>query len=240
MNIIRMTAALGVTLLLTGAIPAAPVPPEKPGWGTIKGQVTWEGKVPKGGPEEYLVNRKNKGVKNVFVWLIDASDPMKPKAPPINPNLKLDTAVPMTIQAGAPRRFEPHVVALGPRQSIIMKNTTAAADNVVYSGIDGMGACAVAPAAFVKLTPEDSRKPYSLRSNIFPVMNAWVRVFDHPYFAVTDSDGKFEIKGAPAGKFNIIMWHEGVGWVNGGKNGKPITIPAGKTVEVNEKAKADE
>ena len=54
------------------------------------------------------------------------------------------------------------------------------------------------------------------------------------------SDGKFEIKGAPAGKYNIVIWHEGVGWVNGGKNGKPITIRAGKTVEVNEKAKADE
>jgi hypothetical protein len=67
-----------------------------------------------------------------------------------------------------------------------------------------------------------------------------VRVFDHPYFAVTDADGKFEIKDAPAGKYNVVMWQEGVGWVNGGKAGKTIEIPAGGTVEVNEKVKPEE
>ncbi len=57
-------------------------------------------------------------------------------------------------------------------------------------------------------------------------MRAWVRVYDHPYHAVTDADGKFELKNAPAGKYNLVIWHEGVGWVNGGKLGKPITIKA--------------
>jgi hypothetical protein len=58
-------------------------------------------------------------------------------------------------------------------------------------------------------------------------MKAWVRVFDHPYFAITDGDGKFEIKNAPAGDFRLVIWHEGVGWVKGGKTGTPITIKAG-------------
>ena len=30
-------------------------------------------------------------------------------------------------------------------------------------------------------------------------MNAYVGVLDHPYFAVTDKDGKFELKDAAAG-----------------------------------------
>ncbi len=70
-------------------------------------------------------------------------------------------------------------------------------------------------------------------------MKSWVRIFDHPYFALTDEDGKFEIKNAPAGKYNLVMWQGGVGWVNGGKNGQTIEIPAGGTVEVNEKLKPE-
>ena len=79
-----------------------------------------------------------------------------------------------------------------------------------------------------------------MSSLLNPGMRAWGRTFDHPYYALTDFDGKFEIKGAPAGKYNLIMWHEGTGWVNGGKTGEAITIPAGKAVEVNAKAKAVE
>ena len=30
-------------------------------------------------------------------------------------------------------------------------------------------------------------------------MNAYVGVLDHPFFAVTDEDGKFELKGLPPG-----------------------------------------
>ena len=86
----------------------------------------------------------------------------------------------------------------------------------------------------------EAPRPVVIECNIHPWMKGWVRVFDHPYFAVTDADGKFEIKNAPAGKYNIVMWQEGQGWVNGGKTGQTIEIMAGKTVEVNEKVKPDD
>ena len=38
-----------------------------------------------------------------------------------------------------------------------------------------------------------------LRCDIHPWMSAWVGVLDHPYFAVTDAEGKFEIENLPAG-----------------------------------------
>ena len=38
-----------------------------------------------------------------------------------------------------------------------------------------------------------------LACNIHGWMKAYVRVFDHPYYAVTDEDGKFEIKLARVG-----------------------------------------
>ena len=31
---------------------------------------------------------------------------------------------------------------------------------------------------------------------------------NHPFFAVTGSDGKFEIKNVPAGTYEIEAWHE--------------------------------
>ena len=42
-------------------------------------------------------------------------------------------------------------------------------------------------------------------------MNAYVGVLDHPYFAVTDKDGKFELKALPPGTYTIEAWHEKLG-----------------------------
>jgi hypothetical protein len=40
-------------------------------------------------------------------------------------------------------------------------------------------------------------------------MRAYVVTFEHPFFAVTDKDGNFEIKNAPSGaKLTIKVWHE--------------------------------
>jgi hypothetical protein len=41
-------------------------------------------------------------------------------------------------------------------------------------------------------------------------MAAFVCVVDHPFFAVTDAAGKFEIKNLPPGTYTIGLWHEGV------------------------------
>jgi hypothetical protein len=42
-------------------------------------------------------------------------------------------------------------------------------------------------------------------------MNAYVGVLDHPYFAVTDSDGRFELKSLPPGTYTVEAWHERLG-----------------------------
>jgi hypothetical protein len=43
-----------------------------------------------------------------------------------------------------------------------------------------------------------------------PWMSAFIVAADHPYYAVTDAVGKFELKDVPAGTYKIKMWHEGV------------------------------
>jgi galactose mutarotase-like enzyme len=42
-------------------------------------------------------------------------------------------------------------------------------------------------------------------------MNAYVGVLDHPYFAVSDKSGKFELKTLPPGTYTIEAWHEKLG-----------------------------
>ncbi|MBM3981407.1 MAG: carboxypeptidase-like regulatory domain-containing protein [Planctomycetes bacterium] len=73
------------------------------------------------------------------------------------------------------------------------------------------------------------RAPIQYKCTIHPWMSGYVRVFEHPYYAVTDADGNFEIKNAPAGKFRIVFRHEnGVRGGAPGRFGEPVEIVAGK------------
>jgi hypothetical protein len=226
-------------------------------WGTVKGQVTWGGKeVPK--PEKIAVDKdkehclskgdlfkeefvvgKDGGVKNVFVWLQKGAD-YKAKLP-THPDLKAVKGGDIVIDQPC-CKFEPHALAIREGQKIIGKNSSPIAHNMKWAGGDeNPGDNKLIPShGQIEIDLVTSKSPVKVECNIHPWMNGWVRVFYHPYFAVTDADGKFVIKNAPAGKYNIVMWQEGVGWVNGGKTGQEIEIPANGTVEVNEKLKPEE
>ena len=39
-------------------------------------------------------------------------------------------------------------------------------------------------------------------------MSAWVLVFNHPFFAVTDEDGRYAIPNVPPGTYSLAVWHE--------------------------------
>ena len=99
------------------------------------------------------------------------------------------------------------------------------------------------PGGNVLLPPDSShaiddlkadRLPIKVTCNIHPWMNAWVGVFDHPYFAVTDADGKFQIPLAPAGNYRLVVWQESIGYRGGskGRNGIPITIKGGEETDL--------
>ncbi len=46
-----------------------------------------------------------------------------------------------------------------------------------------------------------------------PWMHGFIQIFDHPYAAVTNAGGQFEIKDVPPGTYTIEAWHEGLGTV---------------------------
>jgi plastocyanin len=50
--------------------------------------------------------------------------------------------------------------------------------------------------------------PVKVVCNVHPFMAMYVCVLGHPFYAVTDAKGKFEIKNLPPGKYTLGVWHE--------------------------------
>lgn len=46
------------------------------------------------------------------------------------------------------------------------------------------------------------------KCSVHPWMGAYIAVVDHPYFAITDAAGNFEIRNLPAGTYTLELWHE--------------------------------
>src|SRR5688500_3620322 len=123
----------GIALVLAGPVAAA-----EGEWGTVKGQITWGGagdppqkneNITKDqahclskGPVpnlEYVVG-KSGGVKNVFVWLVDAQNPKKKL--PIHPALAA-VKVKEVVMDQPCCKFEPRCLALREGQTLIGKNS---------------------------------------------------------------------------------------------------------------------
>ena len=47
-----------------------------------------------------------------------------------------------------------------------------------------------------------------VKCNVHPWMKGYIAVLKHPYFAVTDKSGNFEIKDLPPGTYTITAWQE--------------------------------
>jgi plastocyanin len=51
----------------------------------------------------------------------------------------------------------------------------------------------------------------ALHCDVHPWMAAWAVVSDHPYFAVTGTDGSFKLDGVPPGTYTLEAWHPTLG-----------------------------
>jgi hypothetical protein len=109
----------------------------------------------------------------------------------------------------------PQILAIQTGQKLIVKNS----DNCVHNvhdkpTVDGnkesndvqMPGGADLTYSFAK--PEPFLK---FQCDVHPWMFAWVSVFDSPYFAVSDKEGKFTIKNVPPGKYTVEASHRKLG-----------------------------
>ena len=49
---------------------------------------------------------------------------------------------------------------------------------------------------------------FVIKCDVHPWMKSYTQVFDHPYFAVTDTNGAFSISNVPDGSYDIVAWQE--------------------------------
>jgi len=234
-------AALAGFLLACGSAKAE-------GWGAIKGQVIFKGKIPANpvvnvtadkdhceskGPihrNELVVNKKNRGVRWVLVWLAPVKDfRTNFTVEPIHPSLK---KVPAKVEIDQPTCvFVPRMTGMREGTELVYKNSAPKPHNVSVLGGDlgpTLNQLLPAKTGVLEIKKVKARlMPFSYTCSIHPWMKGWIGVFKHPYFAVTDADGNFEIKKAPAGKWRLMVWQEKVGWVvfkNKDNIGKIITV----------------
>jgi len=59
-------------------------------------------------------------------------------------------------------------------------------------------------------------------------MNAFILVFSHPFYSLTDNDGRYRIDNVPPGTYNVIAWNEGVS-----SEARPVVVPDGGVAELD-------
>jgi len=69
---------------------------------------------------------------------------------------------------------------------------------------------------------------YTQLCRVHPEMEGFIIVLQNPYFAVSDRDGKYEIKDVPPGAYTVAVWHPRLKG-----QPKPVTVEAGKPAVVD-------
>lgn len=200
-------------------------------WGTIKGKVTVTGDftalkplVVKGDAaakdssvcaadnvpdESVVVDPETKGLANVVVWL--AKKPAK-----IHPDLaKSKDAEVVFDQKGC--RFLPHVLLVRTDQKVRVLSDDGVAHNTHTYTLKNQQQNVIVPpndrkgVAFPATVEE--RLPAKVGCDIHPWMQAWWMILDHPYAAVTNEKGEFEITNLPEGDHEFRVWQEKAGYI---------------------------
>jgi hypothetical protein len=152
---------------------------------------------------ESVVAGKGGGLANVVVFLKDAKPAAAP-APVAGASLDQRKC-----------RYIPHVQALTVGTSLAVMNNDAILHNVHgnEAKTDGPALTVFNLATPIKgqKVPVAMRKPGLVKLQCdagHTWMNAWIYVFDHLYYAVTDDSGAFVIGDVPPGEHVVELWHE--------------------------------
>ena len=223
-------------------------------WGTLRGQFILEGNIPQRLPlvtrtpglinqdvpdESLVVDSETKGIANVVVYLFK-----RPKS--VHPDLEggadsddVDATGKEIVLDVLNDRFVPHFLFARTDQRIRVLNDDPVSRHLQITPIRN--------AHFNRLLkPSDrtgfvldqltqsERIPIRVTSNLHPWMSAYLLVLDHPYAAISDGEGKYEIRNLPIGEHVFFVWQETIGWVDkkfvvtieaGENQREPVKIP---------------
>jgi plastocyanin len=218
-----------VCLLLWAAPAVFPAPDEsrrEPPSGVVVGTVTYDGPHPKSvpviesGTVRHLVktDAKTGGLADVVLWLEGVKPPArkgkKPKAVMDQRNFF----------------FVPNVLAIEAGQEVEFLNSDAANHGVLASAAETANSFNILtpPGQCYKHTFRSARQPVRIGCPIHSSMSAWIVVFDHPWFAVTDSKGTFRLPSVPPGDYTLHVRHLDTGM----HRKQRVSVKDGKTTRV--------
>jgi hypothetical protein len=106
--------------------------------------------------------------------------------------------------------YVPHVIGIQVNQPFEVVNSDPTAHNVnVDAKLNDKFNQGQSPgAAPISKQFKRAETVIPVKCNQHPWMRAYVGVLSHPFYAVTDKDGHFEIKGVPPGTYTVVAWHE--------------------------------
>jgi plastocyanin len=111
--------------------------------------------------------------------------------------------------------YTPQIMAVQTGQKIVVKNSDPCIHNVhctpTVPGNPEHNDVQMAGGPDLTYSFPKPEMFLRFKCDVHPWMFAWVSVFDSPYFAVTDKDGKFTIKDVPPGKYTLVAAHRKLG-----------------------------
>ncbi|MGC2195192.1 MAG: hypothetical protein WA628_11005 [Terriglobales bacterium] len=198
------------------AAPAPAATPIDPATvGSVSGSVKFDGAAPKpakidmsqdpackGANEAETVVVDKGNLANVFVYVKDGLG-----------NRTFDVPKePVTLnQSGC--RYHPHVLGVMAGQTVEIKNDDPTTHNIHPTPKDNREWNESQPPQAAPIEKNFAREEIMLpvKCNQHPWMKMYVNVVKSPFYAVTDKDGKYEIKGLPPGDYTIAFVHEKLG-----------------------------
>jgi plastocyanin len=199
--------------------PAAVTNPVDPATaGAVTGVVRFEGTPPAAEPismnsdpfcekqpqnkTETVVVGEGSGLQNVFVYVKDG---LGDRAFPV-------PSTPVVLdQKGC--RYSPHVLGIQVGQSLELLSSDNTLHNIHAVPEQNREFNRALQLAGMKHTHTFSAKEVMVpfKCDVHKWMSAYVGVLDHPFYAVTTADGRFELKGLPPGTYTVEAWHEKLG-----------------------------
>jgi plastocyanin len=107
-------------------------------------------------------------------------------------------------------RFVPETIAIRAGDRVQFTNGDPAAHNVFTGdGSDPFNVTMAAEGSHLQTIRRAGgvRKPIRIGCTFHSTMQAWIFVFDHPFYAVTTEDGRFRFEGVPPGEYTLDVVH---------------------------------
>lgn len=149
---------------------------------------------------EDLVLSPRKEIRNAVVWI--DNPPPNATGPTPAPKVEMD-------QKGCV--YAPHVVLVPVGGTVDFLN----GDRLLHN----IHATPKLNPSFNRTQPKDRTIPITfdkpeivqILCDLHPWMEAWVVVAEHPFYAVTDAEGRFAFENLPPGEYRLHVWQERLG-----------------------------